>query len=530
MAFAHRPMVMSETGMVVSGHHRASEAGARMLRDGGNAMDSAVAAAAALAVAVPHMNGLGGDAIALHFNAGSGVVTAINGSGRAPSAATIEKYRDLGHRDIPTRGPLSMSVPGVVQAWEDCLKRWGTKTLAQCLAPAIELAEIGVPIDASQLAFFEGPVYGELAAEFPRLAGIFGAADTPRHLGDKMVQSQLARTLRLLSKEGSASFYEGAIADALHTDLEAAGSLISKSDLAAHDTLFTSPLKVSFRGRDVYTAPPNSQGIALSVLLGLDEIAEEQRDMTTPMKPGLDVSWYMQAKNIAFKYRDQYAADPARSRLPSDFLDRNSLARLARFEAATVTESQSGGGDTSTLVVVDADGNSVSWVQSLFEEFGSGVVSPQTGVILHNRLYLEQLNEDPNRGLLPGMRPFHTLCPALVVGKQGCEMTIATPGDHGQPQTLYQVLRHVLGDGVPIQDAIERPRLRHDVGEIVMVEDRAEKEWSVRLGNSGYSIKDVGSWSRLMGGVNAIHRLTDTVWAAGADPRRSCYAVSTGPM
>ncbi len=179
-------------------------------------------------------------------------------------------------------------------------------------------------------------------------------------------------------------------------------------------------------------------------------------------------------------------------------------------------------------MVVDSAGNAVSWVQSLFEEFGSGIVSERTGVVLHNRLCLEQLNDDPSRGLRPGMRPFHTLCPALVVGRQGCDMAIATPGDHGQPQTIYQVLRHVYVDAVPIQEAIERPRLRHDLGEVVMVEDRAPAIWMDDLKASGYSIRDVGSWSRLMGGVNAVHRLSEDVWSAGADPRRSSYAVTRG--
>lgn len=530
MTFTHRPTVLSETGLVVSGHHRASEAGARMLRDGGNAMDGAVATAAALAVAVPHMNGLGGDAMALYYDAGTDEVTAINGSGRTPSAATVAYYRDLGYQTIPTRGPLSMSVPGVVRAWGDSLQRWGTKSLSQCFAPAIELAENGVPIDGAQLDFLNGPVYAELAAESPPLAEIFGAPGASRQLGIKFTQPQLAKTLQVLADEGAASFYEGAIADALHADLEAAGSLISKQDLAGHETEFGQPLSVSYRARSVYAAPPNSQGIALSLLLGLDEATKAQRETSAAPEPGLDVYSYMRAKHIAYEHRDRYAVDPARSQLPSDFLSSDSLARLASSEAASEAETRAGGGDTSTLVVVDATGNTVSWVQSLFEAFGSGIVSQQTGIILHNRLYLEQLNEDPSRGLRPGMRPFHTLCPAIVVGEQGCEMAIATPGDHGQPQALYQVLRHVFVGGVSIQDAIERPRLRHDQGEIVMVEDRASKEWSERLSEFGYTVNNVGPWSRLMGGVNAVHRLTDSVWAAGADPRRSCYAVSTGPL
>jgi len=160
---------MSDKGIVVSGHHRASEAGASILRQGGNAMDAAIATAATLAVAIPHMNGLGGDAIALYYDANADKVTAINGSGRSPAAATVARYQGLGHRQIPRRGPLSMSVPGVVRAWEDSLKRWGTKSLGACLEPAIELAESGVPLDITQLDFLTGPTYAELAANYAPL-------------------------------------------------------------------------------------------------------------------------------------------------------------------------------------------------------------------------------------------------------------------------------------------------------------------------------------------------------------------------
>ncbi|MDH3597326.1 MAG: gamma-glutamyltransferase family protein [Rhodospirillales bacterium] len=499
-----------------------------MLRQGGNAMDAAVAAAATLAVAIPHMNGLGGDAIALYYDASANKVTAINGSGRAPAAATVAHYRGLGHEAIPRRGPLSMSVPGVVRAWENCLLRWGSKSLHACLEPAIELAEEGVPIDQAQLEFLTGPVYAELASDFAPLADFFGAPAATRRLGMRLFQPLLSRTLRALAEGGAACFYEGAIAEALLLDLRAAGALISERDLAGHATEFGESLAVSYHGRTVHAAPPNSQGVALVLLAGLDDVTASRRGKAPPAELGLDATWYMRAKRSAFELRDRHAVDPARSRLPPDLLSRESLSRLAGREVVADAEAQAGGGDTSTLVVVDSAGNAVSWVQSLFEEFGSGIVSERTGIVLHNRLHLEQLNDDPSRGLRPGMRPFHTLCPALVVGRRGCDMAIATPGDHGQPQTIYQVLRHVFVDAIPIQDAIERPRLRHDLGEVVMMEDRAPASWRDDLQASGYSIRDVGSWSRLMGGVNAVHRLSEDVWSAGADPRRSSYAVTRG--
>jgi gamma-glutamyltranspeptidase len=175
--------------------------------------------------------------------------------------------------------------------------------------------------------------------------------------------------------------------------------------------------------------------------------------------------------------------------------------------------------------VIDRQGQAVSWAQSLFEEFGSGVVCPDQGVVLHNRAALERLNDDPVHGLRGGFRPFHTLCPSLVTSDDGTIAAIATPGDHGQPQTLALVIRRHFEQGLDIQAAIEWPRLRHDAGSEVMLEDRCPLSWDRRLELAGFSVRRVGPWSRLMGGVNAIVRRPDGLLMAGADPRRSSYAI-----
>ncbi|WGD51095.1 gamma-glutamyltransferase [Bradyrhizobium sp. CB1650] len=187
--------------------------------------------------------------------------------------------------------------------------------------------------------------------------------------------------------------------------------------------------------------------------------------------------------------------------------------------------SLAGGGDTSKLVVVDAAGRAVSWVQSLFEAFGSGVVCQNHGLVLHNRAMLERLDDDPMRGLRGGFRPFHTLCPALVTGNGGVELAIATPGDHGQPQSLFQVVRRHFDQGLDIQSAIEWPRLRHDAGRDVMLERRCPPTWDSALSKAGWAVKRVDGWSRVMGGVNAIRRMEGQLFG-GADPRRSSYAIA----
>lgn len=524
MTSAHRPVVMGSAGMVASGHPLASLAGADMLRSGGNAIDAAVASAAALAVAIPYMNGLGGDAIGLvHTAAGGGRVTAVNGSGVAPAAASVDRYRSMGYEAIPRRGPLSISVPGAVQSWGDCLERWGTRSLGQCLEFAIDLAETGVPLDQGHVDFFSGDVYAELVDSFPALSRTFLAPGSYT-LGRRLKQPMIARTLRCLAADGVDAFYRGEIARLLAADLHEQGALITAADLDNHRTLFQESLSAPFRGRDVHVAPPNSQGVALALLFGMTNGAGRD-DGDGGFEPGQ----FMALKRAAFELRDAFACDPGRSALPEDLLGEASLRALA---AGAVTgneaDSRAGGGDTSTLVVMDAEGNAVSWVQSLFEEFGSGVVSESTGVALHNRLRLERLDADPVHGLQPGLRPFHTLCPALVTGDAGCEMTIATPGDHGQPQTLYQVLRHIYDDDLSVQAAIEYPRIRHDRGQEVMIESRVPTHWRQALEAAGYEVDDLGPWSRKMGGVNAIQRTRNGLFMAGADPRRSAYAIPAG--
>ncbi|MGF7159620.1 gamma-glutamyltranspeptidase/glutathione hydrolase [Rhodoligotrophos appendicifer] len=515
---AHRPIVMSEHGLVVAGHPRAAEAGAAILRAGGNAMDAAIAAATTLAIAIPFMNGIGGDAIALWSDA-EGRVTAINGSGATAAAATVEAFQALGHSTIPRRGPLAVSVPGVVAAWGQSLERFGTMSLAEILAPAIALAENGVPLDSTSTRFFNGPDYAALVADFPALATMFLAHGSAR-LGARLRQPQAAATLRILAEKGWSAFYEGALADDWIKDARAAGVLLDGGDLSRHETLFDAPLAIDWQGHRVHVAPPNSQGISLLAMLGL---ANQEQDAA---EDGfIDPVAHLERKLTAFRIRDAYCADPRRVALPADILTAESLAALHRSTQDPV--NLSGGGDTSTLVVVDEQGNAVSWVQSLFEAFGSCVTVPKHGLVLHNRAMLERLDDDPVRGLKPGHRPFHTLCPAMVTGEGGVELAISTPGDHGQPQSLLQVIRRHFEEGLDIQAAIEWPRIRHDDGRTVLVEDRCPQSWITRLEAAGWTVEHVGGWSRLMGGVNAVRRMPDGLLMGGADPRRECYAVGT---
>lgn len=512
---------MGDSGMVVAGHHGAAEAGAMILRAGGNAMDAAVATAATLAIAIPFMNGLGGDCFALYARSRHDI-TAINGSGAIARAASVAEFHRRGITTMPMRGPLTVSVPGFVAAMGQAVERFGTFPLARLLEPAIALAETGVPIDAATTGFFNGPVYAALVTDYPVLKAMFGGPGG-WILGRRLKQPAAAATLRKLASDGWRAFYDGPLARAWVSVSRDSGVLLDSSDLTAHQTGFVRPLSVSWDGREVHAAPPNSQGLALLAMLGLAQThpASPPLDQSDPL---IDPVAHLLRKIRAFELRDAYCTDSRRIALPADLLAGDRLSRISLDGNAI--DARAGGGDTSTFVVIDRNGHAVSWVQSLFEEFGSGVACPDQGIVLHNRAALEQLNDDPVRGLIGGYRPFHTLCPALVTSPDGALAAIATPGDHGQPQSLTLVLRRHFEQGLDIQAAIEWPRLRHDSGREVLLEDRCPLSWDAQLTSAGWNVRRVGRWSRLMGGVNAIVRQPDGLMMGGADPRRSSYALA----
>ena len=403
----HRPIVMSDAGMVVSGHHKASEAGATVLRDGGNAIDAAVAASAVLAVAIPHMNGLGGDAIALHRDARSGRTFAINGSGCAPRSLSPQVVLEAGHERMPMRGPFSVSIPGLVHAWEAVLAQFGTRPLATLLGPAIALAGVGVPLDPVLTEYFNGRDYERLASEFPALSQLYGAPGD-RRLGVRLRNPALSGTLAEIASGGAATFYSGDIGRRLLADIRKQGVRLDADDFASHQTLIGEPLSVAFAGRRLHVAPPNSQGIALAIMAGLTDLKREEAGSVPPVRP----ADFLARKQRAFGSREEIDDCSLRSG-PLPELTRAYLRGLSQV-ACPAARSSTHGGDTSTLVVLDGRGNAVSWVQSLFEDFGSGIVSPSTGIVMHNRLSLQGLRPDEPWPLRGGRRPFHTLCPAIL--------------------------------------------------------------------------------------------------------------------
>ena len=489
-------------GMVVSGHKEATKAGIKILKNGGNAMDAAIATATTLAVAIPNMNGLGGDSIALWYDSKKNKITVINGSGKSPLKASKKYFNSRGLKKIPRRGALSISVPGVVHAWETALKKYGKKNLKTILENAINLAENGIVIDQYLKNFFEGKVYRNLIKNNKNLTDIFGCRKNYK-IGSKFKQKNLAKTLRTLSKEGSRSFYKGKISKIIVEDIRKQGSIITSQDFKNHSTLIQKPISTSYLNKKIFVAPPNSQGLALISLCNLFKFIKNDKDKT-------NISDYLKNKKIAFKFRDLYCVDPSTSKINQKIIYNTNKNYLKKIS-----------GDTSTLVVVDKQGNAVSWVQSLFEQFGSGVVSSRSGVIFHNRLYLEKVSGNYDNYLKPGKRPFHTLCPSIVLNQNKLDLTIATPGDHGQPQTIFQILNYIYKNKIPLQKAIDLPRVRHNNGNQILAEKGFNKKFCIDKKN--FSIKLYKKKNRIFGGVTAIKINSNKSLSRGADKRRNCY-------
>ena len=288
-------------------------------------------------------------------------------------------------------------------------------------------------------------------------------------------------------------------------DLKKQGAILSKQDFINHSTLIQRPISTDYFNKKIFSAPPNSQGLAL---IGLCKLFNN-------INKKINLNNYLDFKKKVFSIRDKYCLDPS----ISDFFKKKQI-NFNNFKNIT-KDFKKNFGDTSTLVVVDKNGNAVSWVQSLFEEFGSGIVSPQTGVVFHNRMYLEKISKKGFNILKSQKRPFHTLCPAIILDNNKLDLSISTPGDHGQPQTIFQILNYIYNYGYKIQKAINLPRIRHNQGNQILAEKGFKKQFKF-LKNKKIKIKIYNKPHRVFGGVTAIKVNPNMTLSKGVDKRRSC--------
>jgi gamma-glutamyltranspeptidase/glutathione hydrolase len=420
---------------IASPHLAATRAGAEAFEAGGNALDAALAAAVTLAVAYPHMCGVGGDLFAVVERRGhdGGDTLAVNSSGRAPRGADPGALRTA-HGDVmPLRGPAPITVPGAVAGWE-ALHRLGARLgWAEVFDAGIAAAHDGVEMPASLAQTLADPEGRALFAADPGMAGVFFPGGVPVGAGSRFANPALGRTLEAIAEGGAEALYRGEVGAAYVRGLRAAGSPIAEEDLAAHEAEILSPLSGRFGDLHVQVAPPNSQGFSL-----LQILAAAERLRLDPDPHGPDAG--MLARVFAVSLRDvaRHLADPDRMTTHvSTLLDDGHLAALcdeARGELEALFLPARPGGDTIALVAADAEGHAVSLIQSLFHGFGSGILEPSTGVVAHDRGACFTLAPDLPNTFTPGARPLHTLLPALVHRAGALVGVAGTMGGYQQPQ------------------------------------------------------------------------------------------------
>lgn len=508
-----RPTVRSVNGLVASDHHLATTAGIDVLREGGSAVDAAVAAAAVCAVTQPHRTAVGGDLFALVYDASTREVTAYNGSGAAPRTLGADAFPN----GFPLEGARVATVPGCVAAWGDLLQDHGRLGIDRVLAAAIQYAGEGFPVsDGLAEAFVDSGA--RLDAEAAR---VFGPRGRWPKAGDILQQPDLAATLELISRDGARAFYEGTLAGRIADGIAASGGAITADDLAAHATDRPSPPSVMYRGLRVFGQPPVSQGHIL-----LEELA---------IAAGLDMhalAWgsaelvhqLVEIKKMAFADRDAYHGDPRV--VPFDverLLDERFVsARRAAIPGKASERTDAGvmAADTTYLCTVDRDGNAVSLIESVFKEFGSGSVVPGTGVLLNNRLTGFSLDPTSPNVLAPGKRPVHTLNAVIALDGSSPRFVFGTPGAQAQVQTNFQLAIGLIDHGFDVQRAIEEPRWYHDAGRSLKIESRFSEAARKGLAAKGHEIVLLGDWAEVTGGAQAIALDPNGVFSGGADPRR----------
>jgi gamma-glutamyltranspeptidase/glutathione hydrolase len=461
-----RSVVMGTHGMVATTHPLAAQIGLDVLKRGGNATDAAIAVNAALGLMEPMSCGIGGDLHALVWDAKERKLHALNASGRSPYLATRKFFADKGLKEIPTSGPLSWSVPGCVDGWDQLLRRFGTMKLADLLAPTIQYADDGVPVpETIGRAWAKAEADGRLAITADALKTYLPAGHAPK-AGTVFRNPYLGKTYRALAKGGRAVFYKGAIAQEIVTFSQKHGGLFELRDFAEHTSTWVDPAGTSYRGYDVWQMPPPTQGIAVLQMLNLLEGYDLKK-----MGPESADWWhlFLEAKKLAYADRARFYADPAFGKLPIAELISKPYARARRKLidlAHARTDLEPGDpklshSDTVYLCVVDKDHNCVSLIQSNYSGFGSGMVPGDLGFALQNRGTLFALDEHhPNR-LEPHKRPFHTIIPGMVTKDGKPWFVFGVMGGDMQPQGQVQVLVNMIDFGMDVQQAGEAPRLEH---------------------------------------------------------------------
>ena len=546
--------VLGTRGMVACAHYLATQAGLSILTQGGNAVDAAIAANAAMTVVYPSTCSAGGDIFMLIWEAKSQRLHALNGSGRAPSRMTPEYFMSRDMKEIPERGPLSVNVPGAVDGWFEALGRFGTLSAETVFAPAIAYAEEGMPVSPKLSGWLRRAE--PVLKAWESTASVFFPGGRLLQPGTILRQPDLARTYRTLAKEGRDAFYRGPLGRTITEYVQSFGGVLSMEDMQQHRSDWVEPLTTNYRGYDIYEFPPNSQGIAALEMLNILE-GYDLRSLGHQTAEYLHLM--LEAKKLAFADRDRYVSDPAFVDVPVEHLLSKTYAaeQRARINPRKATPYFAAGlekdGDTMYLCVADNKGNVVSLIQSLYNGFGSGIIGGNTGVLLQNRGSYFSLDPRHVNYLQPGKRTMHTLTPAMALKNGTPYLALGSMGGDAQPQIHVQVLSAIIDFGLNVQQAISAPRwrsgpvraasphkgqevsgqrsldehLERKIAEVVSMERRFLSGVPLELDLLGHQTIVEGLWEDRMGHAQAILINPNThIFEGAADPR--CDGLALG--
>ena len=515
LPFASRSEVIARNGMAATSHPLTTQIALDVLKAGGNAVDAAIAANAALGLMEPTGNGIGGDLFAIVWNAADQELVGLNASGRAPALMTLDYFREKGLDDIPKYGPLPVSVPGAVDGWFELHGRFGSVPMADLLAPAIRYAREGFPVTEEIARLFV--VNQNRIGHYPGFAETFMTRGRVPKKGEVFANPRLADTLEAIAKGGRDAFYKGDIARRIDAYMTEQGGLLRYEDLAAHTSEWVSPVSTNYRGWDVYELPPNGQGIAalqiLNILEGYD-IAE------MGFGSAEYVHTFVEAKKLAFEDRARFYADMDFANVPVTTLISKDYAaerrELIAPDRAAMTvpagDIRLEQGDTIYLTVADSDGNMVSLIQSNYNGMGSGMTPGDLGFVLQNRADMFSLDPEHANVLEPGKRPFHTIIPAFVMKDGKPLISFGLMGGAMQPQGHAQIVINMIDFGMNLQEAGDAGRIYHkgssqptgevmNDGGVIHLENGFSQETRRKLVEMGHTI---GPSKHEFGGYQAI--------------------------
>ena len=524
---SRRSTVMATNGMVATSQPLAAMAGLRILMEGGNAVDAAICTAATLNVVEPNSTGVGGDMFALVWNEKEKSVRALNGSGRSAGASNIKELRAQGHHSMPHVGVHSVAVPGTVDGWEALLNACGTMPLGKLLEPAVQYAEEGFPV-SEVIAFQWRQFVGKLSG-LPSGQEMLVNGRAPNK-GDRVRLPTLGATLREIGEGGAEAFYRGPLAEKTAAFVQEQGGWLTKKDMAAHTSDWDEPISTDYRGVTCWECPPNGQGIAALEALNI----AEGFDIGAMGAQSADAYHHLiESMRLAFADAFRYVADPRVVEVPTSQLTSKEFAATrrelvqSRQALKTVPYGQVGGGsDTVYISVVDGQGNACSFINSIFTDFGSGLVVPGTGMVLHNRASLFSLDQDHPNALAPNKRPYHTIIPGMATQNGELMLCYGMMGAFMQPQGHLQLISNIVDHGMDPQQAVNA--LRFMVGnDQVIIEEGLDPAVASDLQARGHKVGAItGSRRVSIGGAQVIQRDRDTgVLRAGTEPRKDGAAV-----